>query len=493
MELIDKASRTDLLRALDLLDERVRRQRRRKFWTYFPESGPFRRELYPRHMEFFRLGADHSTRCFMAANRVGKTEGGGGYEATAHLTGYYPEWWQGRRFNEPIEAWAAGDTGETVRDIIQAKMVGKKGEEGTALIPGDAIVDVSYRRNSNDALDYVDVQRYRQLKSGNWDKAGVSRLAFKSYEQGRKSFQGTEKHLIWLDEESDEGIRAECALRLMTTHGLLIETFTPLKGLTPIVLTYLNEGRPPADGNRTVTSDDRALVMAGWDDVPHLSEDAKTRMYAESEVHLREARSKGVPSIGSGAIYPIHEEEIVCDPIELPDHWPRAYGMDVGWKRTAVIWGAFDRETNTWYLYSEHYRGQAEPSIHADAIKGRGDWIPGVIDPASRGRTQDDGEKLLEMYTDLGLDLMPANNAREAGIHKVYQDLSTGKMKVFRTLTNWLGEYRIYRRDQKGAIVKENDHLMDATRYLKMSGEEVMKTKPSGGPSRRRSSNWRTA
>jgi len=489
---LSQASRTELLRAWDLLTEQQRRERRRKFWTYYPDAGPLRRELYPRHLEFFALGKDHPTRCFMAGNRTGKTEGGGGYELTCHLTGYYPEWWQGHRFDKPIDAWAAGDTGDTVRDIIQAKLVGAKDNEGTGLIPGDAIVDLSYRRNSNDLLDYIDVQRYRQLKSGTWDKAGVSRLGFKSYEQGRKTFQGTEKDVIWLDEESDAGIRAECALRLMTTRGLLIETFTPLKGLTPIVLTYLEDGRPPTEGNRTVTSPDRALVMAGWDDVPHLPDAEKGRMMRESEPHLRLARSKGIPSIGSGAIYPIAEEEIVCDPFELPEHWPRAYGMDVGWNRTAAVWGAFDAETDTWYLYSEHYRGQAEPSIHADSIKGRGEWINGTIDPAARGRAQKDGEQLLETYTDLKLNLTPADNAREAGIHRVYQRLSTGKMKVFKTLSNWLAEYRIYRRDDKGQVVKSNDHAMDATRYLEMSGKDVMTTKPRA-QARRSGGSWRTA
>ena len=121
--------REDRLALLALLKEKERRESRRKLWTYFPDTGPLRRELYQQHLEFFRLGATVPTRCFMAANRVGKTEGGGGYELTLHLTGRYPEWWEGRRFNHPIDAWAAGDTNETVRDIIQLKLMGRE-EEG---------------------------------------------------------------------------------------------------------------------------------------------------------------------------------------------------------------------------------------------------------------------------------------------------------------------------------------------------------------------------
>lgn len=210
--------------------------------------------------------------------------------------------------------------------------------------------------------------------------------------------------------------------------------------------------------------------MASWDDVPHLSEKDKADLRASFPAYQVDARTKGIPQLGSGAIYPVPESDIVVEPFEIPRHWVRAYGLDVGWNRTAAIWGATDRDTRTTYLYAEHYRGQAEPSVHADAIKSRGAWIPGVIDPAARGRGQGDGEVLLQSYKDLGLDLIPANNAVEAGIYEVWQDLSAGRIKVFKTLQNWLAEFRIYRRDEKGRIVKDKDHAMDATRYLRMTG-----------------------
>src|SRR5579859_2050394 len=100
-------------------------EKRRKLWTYYPDEGPLRRELYPKHLQFFRGGARHRERLFMAANRVGKTEGVGGYETTLHLTGLYPPWWEGRRFDGPVDWWAAGKTNETTRDIVQMKLFGK--------------------------------------------------------------------------------------------------------------------------------------------------------------------------------------------------------------------------------------------------------------------------------------------------------------------------------------------------------------------------------
>ena len=225
----------------------------------------------------------------------------------------------------------------------------------------------------------------------------------------------------------------------------------------------------------------KLVVGATWDDVPHLTKEQKDELWGAIPPYQRDARSKGIPQLGSGAIFPVPESDIVCDPFDLPVYWPRSYGFDVGWNRTAAIWQAHDRDTDTIYLYSEHYRGQAEPSIHADAIKARGAWIPGAIDPASRGRGQRDGEQLLQNYIDLGLLLTKAENGVEAGLFDVWKRLSTGRLKVFKTLQNWLAEYRLYRRDEKGQIVKLNDHLMDATRYVVVSGLALAIVAPDAG------------
>lgn len=214
----------------------------------------------------------------------------------------------------------------------------------------------------------------------------------------------------------------------------------------------------------------RHVTTMGWDDIPHLSAESKAEMAAAYSPREKDARIKGTPQLGSGAIYPVDEADVICDPFELPVYFKHSFGLDVGWNRTAAIWAATDPETDTAYLYSEHYRGEAEPPVHATAIKARGDWIPGVIDPAARGRGQADGAQLLAMYQGLLPTLGEADNAVEAGVYQVWTRLSTGRIKVFKTLQNWLMEFRLYRRDDKGAVVKQMDHLMDATRYLVMSG-----------------------
>lgn len=407
-------------------------------------------------MRFFELGKEHRQRLCLAANRVGKTEGIGLYEVVMHATGRYPEWWPGRIFDKPIKCWVSGKTNKTAYEILQEKLLGPADARGTGLIPGDDLVRCTPKHGIPDAVDTI----YVKHKSG-----GQSRIVLKSYEQGRGGFEGTEQDVILLDEEPPLEIKTECVMRTMTTNGILMYTFTPLEGLSETVLSMIPNGN--------LEDCEVPLVMITWDDVPHLDAKAKEDLWKSIPVYQRDARSKGIPQLGSGAIYPVAESEIVCDPIEIPKHWPRAYALDVGWDKTAAVWGAWDRDSDTVYIYSEHYRGQAEPSVHAAGIRSRGDWIRGVIDPAARGRGQKDGEQLFQNYKDLGLKLELAENGVEAGIFATHERLSCGKLKIFRTMQNWLSEYRLYRRDEKGKIVKTNDHLMDATRYLVVSGSKV--------------------
>jgi len=220
-------------------------------------------------------------------------------------------------------------------------------------------------------------------------------------------------------------------------------------------------------------------IQAEWSETPHLSVDAREQLLASIPPNQRDSRTKGIPQLGSGAIYPVDEADILVDPFQIPDWMAQVYALDVGWNRTAALWAAIDRDNDTAYLYSEHYMGNEKPPVHAAAIKARGEWIPGVIDPASRGRTQTDGEQLFNQYKQLGLTITVANNAVEAGLYEVWTRLSTGRLKVFKTLQHWLREFRIYRRDEKGKVVKENDHLMDCTRYLAMTGLSAANVRPA--------------
>ncbi len=200
----------------------------------------YSRKLYPKHMELFRAGKDYRERCFMAANRVGKTLGGGGFEITCHLTGDYPDWWEGRRFDHPVRAWAAGKTNETTRDIVQKTLLGdviegaRKSVTATGVIPGERLGQLTWKQGVQNLIDTIKIRHV----SGGWSVLGI-----KSYQQGRGSFEGTAQHFIWLDEEPPLNSYGECVMRTATTNGLIMLTFTPLEGHSETVMQFLPSER----------------------------------------------------------------------------------------------------------------------------------------------------------------------------------------------------------------------------------------------------------
>lgn len=220
---------------LALLEEKQRRLEGRRFFDYYPDEGPLRRQLYPKHMEFFAAGKIHRERAAMAANRVGKTEGIGAYEVTCHLTGQYPHWWPGRRFDKPVNCLAGGDTATTTRDILVSKLLGPKEARGTGMVPRESLGKPVPAPGVRDHVDYVPVRH---------EKGGWSILQFRSYDQGREAWQGTERDIGWCDEEPPEPVYTELLLRTATTGGMVIATFTPLNGLTDVALGFMPELAP---------------------------------------------------------------------------------------------------------------------------------------------------------------------------------------------------------------------------------------------------------
>lgn len=440
---------------------------------WFVPGTPYGIENCPKHAAFFRAGADYNERMFMAGNRCGKSIAGA-FEASCHATGVYPDWWVGRRFDRPTNGWAIGSTARATRDTAQKELLGPVGAWGTGMIPKDKLGKFWALAGVPQGVDLIQVRHI----SGGW-----STIGFKNYEQPLAAFYGVALDWAWPDEECPQEHYNEILLRTMTTNGLVFGTFTPLKGLTPMVVSFSKKADYLAGAEKLIGIPDqesehgedarvadlttsKAIIQAGWDDAPWLTEKSKAQMEADTEPHLRAARRSGRPSMGSGNVFPIAIEDIMVKPFKIPDYYRRMYALDVGWNRTAVLWAAIDPQTDTVYIYDEYYEGQKEPAIHAAAIRARGEWIPGVIDPASRGRSQKDGSQLMQDYKDLGLRLSPAINVRDAGISNLWQRMTTGTLKVFSSLPNFAEEFVLYRRDLRGNIVKEKDHLMDDLRYI---------------------------
>lgn len=234
-------NRSEAEQELRLLTELATRKARRKIYELYPETGALSRHNYDKHMEFFAAGSLHNERAFIGGNRTGKSFCIG-YEGTCHMIGWYPPWWEGRRFDRPVTCWAAGEDSKAVRESLQPTLVGPTENRGTGLIPGDMLQKVTMRGGIPDAIDFVQVAHSR---------GGNSRLVFKAYEQGRESFQASQVDVILLDEEPPLAIYTEALTRTLATvpgmpNGMVMCAFTPLKGISETVLQFLPGGAYPA-------------------------------------------------------------------------------------------------------------------------------------------------------------------------------------------------------------------------------------------------------
>ena len=431
--------------------------------SVFPDRGPFSRLAYAKHVEFMQAGKNHRFRVLSGGNGSGKSFTTS-TELTYHLTGEYPHWWEGHKFKKGIKAWVVAESGSLWRDSMQSALLGPTGEEfGTGLIRKEVIHDTKSLPGVPGAIGQI----YVKHKSGS-----ISSVVVKTFEMGREQFQAATLDLIVFDEEPPESIYSECITRLRGVKGkkdpgICVMGFTPLKGLSDVVLRFLPSGQFPEGGTHPEYPD-RYAIAIDWDHAPHLSEEDKQAMLNEYHPNERDARSKGIPMLGSGRIYPLLEEDIIVKPFQIPDYFPRAYGLDFGWNNTAVLWGAQDPTTQIIYLYAEYKQGKQTDVQHVYAIKERGEWISGAADPSGGGR-RDDGRMRIDYYRGLGLDLHPGYNSLVAGIGQVHTLLDSGSLKVFSNLEKFLNEFRVYRYDSKDPnkpARNQDDHLLDCLRYL---------------------------
>ncbi len=425
-------------------------------------EGPFSRFAYAKHWEFFKAGLTHRFRVLGGGNGSGKSFTGA-TELTYHMTGDYPEGWEGCVFKKAIKVWVVCESGSLWRDSMQQALLGSVGEEqGTGLIRKEFINDTKSMPGVPGAIGQIQTKH----KNG-----GISSVTVKTFEMGRNQFQAATLDLIIFDEEPPEEIYSECIARLRGVKGVkepgkCMMLFTPLKGLSEVVMRYLPNGRFPPNGTHPEHKERYATAIS-WDDAPHLTEEDKATMIAEMPPNERDARTKGIPALGSGRVYPISESDVTVRPLEIPDYFPRAYCMDFGWNETSALWLAQDPVTQIIYVYSEYKRGKLPDSQHAYAIKERGEWMSGAADPSGGGR-RDDGRMRIDYYRSLGLDLHPGYNSIVTGIGQIYNMLEAGTLKIFNNLHMLLDEFRVYRYDAKdpNKIARnQDDHLLDALRY----------------------------
>ncbi|MCG5537868.1 terminase large subunit domain-containing protein [Halorhodospira sp. 9622] len=417
---------------------------------------------YAKQREFHAAGASFRERLLRAGNQQGKTFATGA-EVAYHLTGEYPDWWPGRRWDRPVVVWASGETGETTRDNGQRVLLGHPGEEGTGLVPKRCLTsDYGMAAGVSHLYDYIRVKH----ASG-----GYSFLRFRYYAQGRRKWQGPPVDFVWYDEEPPEDIYDEGLARTIATGGIVALSFTPLMGMSSVVSRYLMEG-----------SDQRHDTNMTIHDAEHIDAEERQRIIASFPAHEREARAHGIPTLGSGRIFPIAEEEISVEPFTVPAIWPVIGGLDFGWDHpTAAAKIVWDRDSDTIYVTNGYRKSQATPVIHAAALKPWGARLPWAWPHDGYQTEKGSGVQLAEQYREQGLNMLPTHAAFpetrddtrlsrtsvEAGLAEMLDRMQTGRFKVFSHLTDWFEEFRLYHR-KDGKIVKERDDLIDATRYAMM-------------------------
>jgi phage terminase large subunit-like protein len=404
----------------------------------------------------------------------------GAFETACHLTGDYPDWWPGRRFDHPVDAWAAGVSSTVVRDVQQAKLCGKPGVDemyGTGYIPRDRLLDHSMARGATDAYDSIQVRH----KSG-----GVSTLGFKSYEQGREKFQAATLHFIWWDEEPPPEVYSEGLTRITATRGMEFLTFTPLQGRSEVVMKFLDE-----------FSEDRAVVVMTIVDAKHISPEERASIIAGYPAHEREARVNGTPMLGSGRIFLTSEENIKEPYVEdLPPTWVKIWGVDFGIDHPfAAVLCAWDRDNDIFHVLHGFKASDTMPINHAAAMKPKGINVPVAWPSDGHSREKGSGVRLSVLYKEQGLRMLPTHAtwpdgsvSTEAGVAEMAQRFANGMLKVSAHLEPWFEEYRFYHR-KDGMIVKIKDDLLSATRTALMMrrfaiavplGGQMRKSKSSG-------------
>lgn len=447
------------------LDEQVERIRLAKEMREQYRIAFFR--PYPKQRAFFELTRTKREAALVAANQYGKTDAGA-YLGTAVMTGLYPKGWVGRRWSRPTRGWIAGETSLVVRDVQQRKLCGEPGVEsalGTGLIPKELFADKpSLARGITDAFDTIQVKWIEA--DGAW-RGGISVGRFKSYEQGRTKFQGETLDWGWCDEEPDEDIYAEFLTRI-NEGGVLFSTFTPLRGRSKVVLRFIEE--PSAD---------RGYVTATLDEAEHFSAAEKKRRYEGYLAHERDARARGIPTLGSGAVYPFSEDAIKETGLQLdaiPLQWAKLWGTDFGINHPfAAVLMAWDRDVDCIHIvHAIRVSGQSALQ-HATAMRLIAAAVPAAWPHDGHQRDKGSGHELAQIYRGHGLSMLHDHASYEGGgygpegaVLEITERAATGRFKVASHLSDWFSEFRLYHR-KDGLIVRLEDDLMSATEKCVMA------------------------
>lgn len=416
----------------------------------------------------------------MAGNQLGKTLAAA-MEVAMHMTGRYPDWWNGYRFDRPTRGICGSESVELTKKGVQRLLLGNPEtpeQWGTGSIPKDALVSTSPRPGVPNAVSAIVVKHV---------SGGESVVTTASYDQGRTKWQADTLDWVWFDEEPPEDVYFEGLTRTNVAQGPLFITFTPLLGMSQVVRRfYPSATAMPGTHVTHMTIEDAA----------HFTPEVRAAIIASYPAHEQKARAMGLPALGSGAVFPVDVDDITVKPFPIPPHWVQICGIDFGWDHpSAAARLAWDRDTDTLYVIAVYRKREATPLIFSGAVKPWGAWLPWAWphDGRQSGGKFDakDQKQLSAIYRGHGLNMLPMHatfedgtNGLEAGIAEMLDRMQTGRLKVFSHLAEWFEEFNTYHR-KDGLIVKEADDLLSATRYaVMMRRHAIVQAKPAPPPVR---------
>ncbi len=401
----------------------------------------------------------------IAANRIGKTLTGCA-GVTFHLTGDYPDWYEGKKFKKPIRCCVLGISGDQIRDVLQRELIGPA-DLGTKKFHGDGLIPTKLldKKNFIPSTGVKGLLKEIKVKhvTGGW-----STLIFRSSEQGRAVLQGQSLDVTLQDEESKYNgyeVYGEALSRTATAQGgkggISMLTFTPENGMTPLVDMLLNKN-----------IEGQFVLQVGWDSAPHLDEKTKRQLLNAIPEYMRPAKTEGRVTYGSAIVFGVKEEEIMCDPFPLPDYFPKLCGIDFGIDHYfGACFTAYDADRDIIYVYDViKVRGEVATQ-HSHLIRQKGGNIRVVYPHDGHQRNKGDGRKIVDYYKDAGLNIFrmfsnPDNSQGvEVGIYELLVRMKEGRLKVFSNLGQFWEEFRKYRRNDNGKILAKDDDVMSAFRY----------------------------
>jgi hypothetical protein len=323
------------------------------------------------------------------------------------------------------------------------------------------------------------------LKKGEWSKAWSTQhnilyfddgglLEFYTYESDPSSMVGASRDYVIYDEPPPEGHWRECLIRTTDRAGCHRFGMTPVN-LKGSGISWLKDEILDRADDPNVT-----VVRATIHDNPLLSREEIAFTLAQYPEDERQAREFGDFIHFGGMVYPGgFRSVLVKDPAPADLRYRDiVVGIDPGLKNAAFVWVAFD-EDNRALAFDDVLLQEKTPIDYAKAIRFiNSKWELKkppiyVIDPAARQRSLTNAESVQNELLRQGVPTMNGQNDVQAGVQQVRRRIQEGGFFVAASCAGLRWEADRYlmqdRDDGEFAVVKENDHRMDALRYAVMS------------------------